>query len=70
MYIFEEITRHRLLQGVLPLEELYQVEELDAMVAAFTAWMAGMQPDQVTFLGDSMEGQIVLPTSEIQNKYP
>ena len=70
MYIFEEITRHRLLQGVLPLDELYQVEELDAMVAAFTAFMAGMQPDQVTFLGDAMEGQIVLPTSEIKNKYP
>ena len=24
MYIFEEITRHRLLQGMLPIEDLYQ----------------------------------------------
>lgn len=70
MYMFEEITRHRLLQGFLPLEELYQVEELDAMVGAYTAWMAGTQPDQVTFLGDSFEGQIALPTSELKNKYP
>ena len=69
MYIFEEITRHRLLQGILPLEDLYQAEELDALVAAYTAWMVGMQPDQITFLGDSMEGQLVLPVSELKNKY-
>ena len=70
MYIFEEITRHRLLNGVLPIEDLYQVEELDALVAAYTAWVAGTQPDQISFLGDSLEGQIVLPTSEIQHRYP
>ena len=70
MYIFEEITRHRLLNGILPIEDLYQVEELDALVAAYTAWVAGTQPDQVSLLGDSLEGQIVLPTSEIQHKYP
>lgn len=70
MYIFEEITRHRLLQGVLPIEELYRVGELDAMVAAFTAWMAGTRPDEVTFLGDPNEGQVVLPAAEIQSKYP
>jgi predicted RNase H-like nuclease len=54
----------------LPIEDLYQVEELDALVAAYTAWVAGTQPDQVSLLGDSLEGQIVLPTSEIQHKYP
>jgi hypothetical protein len=70
MYIFEEITRHRLMQGILPIEDLYQVEELDAMVAAFTAWMAGTQPDQVSMLGDSREGQIVIPTPEILSRYP
>jgi hypothetical protein len=70
MYIFEEITRHRLLQGILPIEELYQVEELDAMVAAFTAWMAGTKPDQVSLLGDSREGQIVIPVAEILSRYP
>ena len=70
MYIFEEITRHRLLQGILPIEDLYQVEELDAMVAAFTAWKAGTQPDQVSMLGDSMEGQVVIPTPDILSRYP
>jgi hypothetical protein len=70
MHIFQEITRHRLLQGILPVEDLYQVEELDALVAAYTAWMAGTQPDQVSIVGDSMEGQIVLPVTEILSKYP
>jgi hypothetical protein len=69
MYLFEEITRHRLLQGILPIEDLYQVEELDAMVAAYTAWKAGMQPDEVTFLGDSSEGRLVIPVPELKNKY-
>ena len=69
MNLFEEITRHRLLRGILPLENLYQVEELDAMVAAYTAWLSGMQPEQLTFLGDSLEGQIALPSSELKNKY-
>ncbi|MGB5843463.1 MAG: DUF429 domain-containing protein [Anaerolineales bacterium] len=69
MYIFEEITRHRLLQGLLPTEDLYQVEELDAMVAAYTAWMAGNEPDQISLVGDPVEGQIVLPTPQIQSRY-
>ncbi len=69
MYIFEEITRHRLLQGIMPIEDLYEVEELDALVAAYTAWVAGTKPDQVSFLGDTKEGQIVLPTSEIHSRY-
>jgi len=69
MYIFEEITRHRLLQGMLPIEDLYQVEELDAMVAAYTAWMAGNQADQVSFIGDPREGEVVLPVAEILSRY-
>ena len=69
MYIFEEITRHRLLRGLLPTEDLYQVGELDAMVAAYTAWLAGNQPDQVSFVGDPLEGQTVLPTSEMHSRY-
>jgi predicted RNase H-like nuclease len=45
------------------------VEELDALVAAYTAWLAGMQREQVMFLGDETEGQIVLPVSELKPKY-
>ena len=69
MYIFEEITRHRLLQGMLPIEDLYQVEELDAMVAAFTAWLAGNEPDKISVIGDPVEGEIILPAAEILSRY-
>ena len=44
MEFFEEITRHRLLKGILPIECIYTSEELDALVAAFTAYLAVNQP--------------------------
>ena len=69
MRLFEEITRHRLLQGQLPLTDLYSPGELDAMVAAYTAWKAAIQPDEVTLLGDPQEGQVVLPVKEMQRQY-
>jgi hypothetical protein len=69
MRLFEEITRHRLLQGQLPLQDLYSPGELDALVAAFTAWKAGSQPGEVTLLGDAQEGQVVLPVKELKRQY-
>ncbi len=69
MRIFEEITRYRLLQGILPLEELHTPPELDALVAAYTAWMAAKDPDQVTLVGDPREGQITLPTGDLKARY-
>src|SRR5688500_15627846 len=35
MEFFEEITRHHLLAGVMPLELLYSASELDALAAAY-----------------------------------
>jgi hypothetical protein len=70
MRLFEEITRHRLLQGQLPLQDLYSPGELDALVAAFTAWKAANQPDEVTMLGDPQEGQMVLPVKDLKHQYP
>ncbi|MFZ6026522.1 MAG: DUF429 domain-containing protein [Chloroflexota bacterium] len=69
MDVFEEITRHRLLQGVLPLKDLYSPAELDALVAAYTAWMSAHHPDQVTTLGHRDEGTIVLPVAELKARY-
>jgi len=69
MRVFEEITRYRLLQGILPLDDLYSARELDALVAAFTAWVAATSPEGVTVLGASEEGQIVLPSAELQSRY-
>jgi hypothetical protein len=69
MRVFEEITRYRMLQGLLPLDDLYSPRELDALVAAFTAWVAATSPETVTLLGDPTEGQIVLPKAELQARY-
>ena len=69
MRFFEEITRYRLLTSVLPLENIYSSEELDALAAAYTAWLAATQPQGVTLLGDPQEGQVVLPAAELLEKY-
>jgi hypothetical protein len=69
MEFFEEITRHRLLKGVLPVEFIYTAEELDAMAAAFTAYLAANHPEQVVWVGDPGEGRIVLPVSALKVSY-
>jgi predicted nuclease with RNAse H fold len=69
MDFFEEITRHRLLKGVLPTEYIYNTEELDAIVAAFTAYLAASQPGRVIRIGDIQEGQITLPVSGLKESY-
>jgi hypothetical protein len=69
MRLFEEITRHRLLQGLLPLDDLYSPSELDALLAAYTAWKAANQPGEIKLLGHPEEGQIVIPTRDLKHKY-
>ncbi|MBW8009930.1 MAG: DUF429 domain-containing protein [Chloroflexi bacterium] len=69
MRFFEEITRHRLLQGNLPADVLYSGGELEALAAAYAAWMALNQPEGVTMLGDVKEGQIVVPVAELKQRY-
>jgi len=69
MRIFEEITRHRLLKGVLLLETLFSSGELDALVAAYTAWLAALHSEKVTLLGDPQEGQVVLPGVDLKSRY-
>lgn len=61
MEFFEEITRHRLLKSQLPTQSLYSAGELDALVAAYTAWLAAFHPEQVEILGDRDEGEVVIP---------
>ena len=63
MEFFEEITRHKLLSGKLPEGKIFSSAELNALVAAFTAWCAYTNPAEVTRLGDAAEGRIILPVS-------
>jgi len=65
MDFFEEITRHRLRQGILPLEQIYVSSQLNALLAAYTAWLAGVEPEKVTSLGHTEEGKIILPVIDL-----
>ncbi len=69
MDFFEEITRYKLAKGVWPMELLYLPEQLDALVAAYTAWMAITKPNGVLMIGDEEEGKIVLPAPVLKEKY-
>lgn len=69
MDFFEEITRHKMLKGIWPLGLLYLPEQLDALVAAYTAWLVVNKPEQTVFIGDAKEGKIALPVSELKEKY-
>lgn len=69
MEFFEEITRYKMIRGVWPLELLYLPEQLDAIIAAYTAWLAVNKPAEISFLGDEKEGRIVLPERNLKAKY-
>jgi hypothetical protein len=69
MRFFEEITRHRLLSGILPEDDLYTPGELDALVASYTAWMVVNEPEKTSAVGDPQEGQITLPVPELKEHY-
>jgi hypothetical protein len=69
MDFFEEITRHRLRLGVLPMDLIYHPEQLDALAAAFTAWMSVTRPSETMQLGAKEEGFVVLPVAELKEKY-
>lgn len=69
MDFFEEITRHKLQRGALPMEFVYAAEELDALAAAFTAWCVVNRPEEFSLVGDGEEGQIALPTGNLKERY-
>jgi hypothetical protein len=69
MVFFEEITRHRLVKGILPVEVIYTPEQLDALVAAYTAYVAANKPDEILFIGEKEEGRIALPVGELKEMY-
>jgi hypothetical protein len=62
MEFFEEITRHRLLIGKLPDEKILSAPVLNALVAAYTAWVIVNRPAEYARIGEPDEGVIILPT--------
>lgn len=61
MDFFEEVTRHKLLHGILPLANLHPQPELNALMAAHIAFLAVNKPEQIVGYGDAAEGVIYLP---------
>lgn len=69
MDFFEEITRYKMSKGIWPMELLYLPEQLDALAAAYTAWLAVNKPDHIAMIGDIKEGTIVVPAKELKERY-
>jgi predicted RNase H-like nuclease len=69
MDLIKGLTAEHILQGTLPTNRLYSQGELDALVAAYTAWQAVNHPKQVTLLGEASEGMVVLPVGELKRTY-
>jgi len=69
MELIRGITPQLLLQGAWPLEKLYSPGELDALMAAYTAWQAANHPEQITLLGEASEGVVTLPVAELKRRY-
>jgi hypothetical protein len=63
METFEEITRHRLMHGNFPFRSIFPIESLNALLAAYTAWLSHQKPQKLISLGSSEEGAIYLPTN-------
>jgi hypothetical protein len=54
MDFFEELTRHHMLGGVFPHELINSTSELDALAAAYVAWLAMEEPGQVESTADNL----------------
>ena len=55
MEFFEEITRYKLLHGVLPADNILPQPELDAWMAAYVAWLACHEADKLHVHGSPQE---------------
>jgi hypothetical protein len=69
MDVFEEWTRHKVLTSQIRLDDLYEHDRLDALVAAYTAYLLAEQPERTTRVGDPREGTIVVPAGALRERY-
>lgn len=61
MDFFEEVTRYRLLKSILPTENIFPQNEINAWIAAHTAWLLANEPKRIRQFGEPEEGMIYLP---------
>lgn len=68
MVFFEEVTRHKLLRGILPDQDIHSIAHLNAFAAAFVANQTETHPAQVKRFGETEEGIVFLPVPLTQNR--
>jgi hypothetical protein len=61
MDFFEELTRFKILKSNLPTKSIFPQAEINAWIAAHTAWLAYNQPDLTQRFGEVEEGFVYLP---------
>ncbi|HET7011104.1 MAG TPA: DUF429 domain-containing protein [Anaerolineales bacterium] len=69
LHVLEEISRHHILSGELPLEGLHHHDELDALAGAYTAFLVHQKPARVSQVGDPQEGLITIPVGALKDHY-
>ena len=62
MEFFEEITRFKLLKGILPVKYVLSQAEINAWLAVYTAWVAIQHSGELRRFGAEDEGFIYLPS--------
>jgi len=67
MDFFEEITRHRMIHGKIPLERIPSGRMLNALAAAATAWCALYQPADFSWVGSPEGRRLAFPISALPN---
>ncbi len=61
MDFFEEITRFKILKSSLPTRNIFPQAEINAWMAAHTAWLVANQPERIRQFGETEEGIVFLP---------
>jgi len=69
IYTLQEWTRHRLLTGTVNMQDVLSPGQLDALAAAYTAYVIANDPERIVEVGDESEGQIVLPVARLAEAY-
>jgi predicted RNase H-like nuclease len=70
LFVLQSWTPHQFLTGSLDMERIHTHDELDALVAAYTAYLLNCEPQHTVVVGDERDGQIVLPTGDLLDHYP
>jgi predicted RNase H-like nuclease len=70
LFVLQSWTPHQFLTGSLDMGHIHTHDELDALVAAYTAYLFACEPQHTVVIGDERDGQIVLPTGDLLDYYP